>query len=116
MSAPHLAIFALHHLDVPWKRLTRRGRLHHPADVRPQLQNGAAHAESVKQVAISRLDNTGGRLTILNSLNCRHATKRFTLNKRTGEFKSRSSGNEHHFRVESIALGNFAELCAALTG
>jgi hypothetical protein len=54
-------------------------------------------------------------LTVLHSVNRRYATKRITRNTKTGEIKNRSYDREHHFRVESIPVGGFAELCATLT-
>jgi len=58
---------------------------------------------------------TDDNLTVLHSVNRRHATKRITRNPKTGEIKNRSYDREHHFRVEIVPVGNFAGLCAALT-
>ena len=58
---------------------------------------------------------TGDSLTVLHSVNRRHATKRIARNPKTGEIKNRSYDREYHFRVEIIALGGFAALCATLT-
>ncbi len=58
---------------------------------------------------------TDDNLTVLHSVNRRHATKRITRNPKTGEIKNRSYDREHHFRVEIVPVGNFADLCTALT-
>ena len=56
-------------------------------------------------------------LTVLHSVNRKHAAKQFTLvvNKKTGErkIKNRSYGLEKHFRVELVALESFDDLAAA---
>ena len=57
-------------------------------------------------------------LTVLHSVNRKHAAKQFTLitNKKTGvhQIKNRSYGNENLFRVDIIALDGFDDLAAAL--
>jgi hypothetical protein len=53
------------------------------------------------------------RLTVLHSVNGRYATKRIGKTKK-GEIQNRSYGSEKHFRVESILVGDFAELSAEL--
>ena len=57
-------------------------------------------------------------LTVLHSVNRKHAAKRFTLitDKKTGErqIKNRNYGNERLFRVEIIALNGFDDLAAEL--
>jgi hypothetical protein len=58
---------------------------------------------------------SGDNLTVLHSINRRHATKRITLNPKTGEIKNRSYDREHHFWIEIVPVGDFADLCAALT-
>jgi hypothetical protein len=61
---------------------------------------------------------SGDSLTVLHSVNRKHAAKQFTLitNKKTGERKirNRSYANEGLFRVEIIALDGFDDLAAAL--
>jgi hypothetical protein len=57
---------------------------------------------------------TGDQLTVLTSVNKKHAGKRFWLDKKTGEIKSRSYGKETHFRVEAIAVSDIKSLARAL--
>ena len=53
-------------------------------------------------------------LTVLRSVNRRHAAKRFTFIKKTGELKERDYGNEKYFTVEVLDLTGFDDLCRAL--
>jgi hypothetical protein len=54
-------------------------------------------------------------LTVLHSVSGKFATKRFSINLKTGEIKNRSYDNEKYFRVEIIELASFDDLAAALT-
>jgi hypothetical protein len=53
-------------------------------------------------------------LTVLHSVNGRHAAKRFSRDK-IGAIRNRSYDNEKHFRIEEIALDGFEALASALT-
>ena len=54
-------------------------------------------------------------LTVLHSINKKHAAKRFSINRKTGQIKNRSYDNEKYFRVEEIKLAGFEALAATLT-
>jgi hypothetical protein len=56
---------------------------------------------------------TGDTFTVLHSVNGKYATKQFSQDKE-GNIKNRSYGSEKFFRIESIAVANFRELCEAL--
>jgi hypothetical protein len=51
----------------------------------------------------------------LHSVNRKHAAKRFSINRKTGEIKNRSYGSETFFAVEVVELTAFADLAAALS-
>ena len=55
------------------------------------------------------------RITILTSVNGRHAAKQFKRNPKTGEIQNRSYDRERHFRVEEIEISDITDLAAALT-
>jgi hypothetical protein len=54
-------------------------------------------------------------LTVLRSVNNKHAAKRFGINRKTGQIKNRTYDKESHFAVEIVELASFADLAAALT-
>jgi hypothetical protein len=54
-------------------------------------------------------------ITVLHSVNGRHAAKRFKHNSKTGQIKNRSYDQEKYFRIEVVELDNFDALAATLT-
>ena len=53
-------------------------------------------------------------LSVLHSVNRKHAAKRFSVSQRTGEIKNRSYGYEEFFAVEIVEIASFNDLSAAL--
>jgi hypothetical protein len=58
---------------------------------------------------------TTDNLTVLHSVNGKHAAKRFRRDRKTGEIRKFDYGSEKFFRVEEIAVTGIADLAAALT-
>ena len=54
------------------------------------------------------------RLTVLHSVNGKHAAKQIRHHPKTGKITNKSYGREKYFRVEERSVSTFAELCGTL--